>query len=70
MTVQKQYDLMAAINFMNICCKNDFVFKFMTTELFIIKDASKTDETLHDECSFKCRKYNSRCIALHLVLMA
>jgi len=28
----------------------------MTTELFINKDFSKTDETLHDECIFKCRK--------------
>ena len=28
----------------------------MTTELLINKDASKTDESLHDECIFKCRK--------------
>jgi len=28
----------------------------MTTELLINKDASKTDETLHDACIFKCRR--------------
>jgi len=28
----------------------------MTTELFINKDVSKTDETLHEECIFKYRK--------------
>jgi len=28
----------------------------MTTEFFINKDVSKTDETLHEECIFKCRK--------------
>jgi hypothetical protein len=36
--------------------KIDFFYEFMTTELFIDKDVSKTDETLHDECIFKCRK--------------
>ena len=28
----------------------------MTTELFINKDVSKIDESLHDKCVFKCRK--------------
>jgi hypothetical protein len=28
----------------------------ITTELFMNKDGSKTDETLHDQCIFKCRK--------------
>ena len=28
----------------------------MTTELFINIDVSKTDEALHDECIFRCRK--------------
>jgi hypothetical protein len=28
----------------------------MTTELFINKDISKTDETLHDEGIFKCEE--------------
>jgi hypothetical protein len=28
----------------------------MRTELLINKDVSKTDETLQDECIFKCRK--------------
>ena len=32
----------------------------MTTELLINKDVSKTDETLHDECIFICRKLNIR----------
>ena len=37
--------------------KNVFFFILTyTTELFINKDVSKTDETLHDECIFKCRK--------------
>jgi hypothetical protein len=36
--------------------KIDFFYEFITTELFIDKDVSKTDETLHDECTFKCRK--------------
>jgi hypothetical protein len=36
----------------------------MTTELFIDKDVSKTDETLHDECIFKCR----RCHTTRLIL--
>ena len=57
MTLQKQYDLMTAINFMNFVAKIDFFFyEFMTTELFINKDVSKTDETLGDECIFECRK--------------
>ena len=30
----------------------------MTTQLFINKDVSKTDETLDDECIFKCRNVN------------
>ena len=33
-----------------------FFFVTMTTELSINKDISKRDETLHDECGFKCRK--------------
>ena len=33
-----------------------FLDKFMTTEFFINKYVSKTDETLNDECIFKCRK--------------
>ena len=33
--------------------KIDFFYEFMTTELFINKYVSKTDETLHDECIFK-----------------
>jgi hypothetical protein len=37
-----------------------FFYEFMTTELLINKDVSKTDETLHDECIFKCRKWNIR----------
>jgi hypothetical protein len=44
------------VNFINICFENRFVYEFMTTELFIDKDVSKTDETLHDECIFKNRK--------------
>jgi len=28
----------------------------MTAKLFINKDVSKTDESLHGECIFKCRK--------------
>jgi hypothetical protein len=44
------------VNFINICFENRFVYEFMTTELFIDKDVSKTDETLHDECIFKSRK--------------
>ena len=44
-------------------------YEFMTTELFINKDVSKTDETLHDECIVKCRKYNIRCIVLPLFLI-
>ena len=43
------------VNLINICYKIDF-YEFMTIELFINKDVSKTDETLHDECIFKCRK--------------
>ena len=44
------------VNFINICFENRFFYEFMTTELFIDKDVSKTDETLHDECIFKSRK--------------
>jgi hypothetical protein len=31
-------------------------YEFMTTESFVNKEVSKTDETLHDEYIFKCRK--------------
>jgi hypothetical protein len=44
------------VNFINICFENRFVYEFMTTELFIDKDVSKTDETLHDECIFIMEK--------------
>jgi hypothetical protein len=44
------------VNFINICFENRFFYEFMTTELFIDKDVSKTDETLHGECIFKSRK--------------
>jgi hypothetical protein len=30
------------VNFINICYKNWFFYEFMTTELFINKDVSKT----------------------------
>ena len=43
-------------NFINICYKNVFFNEFMRIELFMNKDVSKTDETLQDECIFKCRK--------------
>ena len=33
------------VNFINICYKDWFFYEFMTTELLINKDASKTDET-------------------------
>jgi hypothetical protein len=42
--------------FIYICYKNLFSYEFMTTVLFINKDVSKRDETLYDECIFKCRK--------------
>ena len=48
------------VNFINICFENRFVYEFMTTELFIDKDVSKTDETLHDECIFFMEKIKYR----------
>jgi hypothetical protein len=33
-----------------------YFYEFMTTELFINKDVSNTDEVLHDQCIFKCKK--------------
>ena len=36
--------------------KIDFFYEFVTTELLINKDVSKTDQALNDECIFKCRK--------------
>ena len=38
----------------------------MTTELFINKDVSKRDETIHDECGIKCKiiKYQTCHVAL------
>ena len=47
----------------------DFFYEFMTTELFKDKNVSKTHESLHDECIFKSRKYNIRCIVLHPILV-
>jgi hypothetical protein len=44
------------VNLINICFENRFVYEFMTTELFIDKDVSKTDETQHDECIFLMKK--------------
>ena len=44
------------VHIINICYKNWFFYEFMTTELCINKDVSKTDETLQDECIYKCRK--------------
>ena len=32
----------------------------MTTALFINNDVSKTDETLHEECIFKCKKIKNK----------
>ena len=55
------------VNFINIIFENRFFYEFMTTELFVDKDVSKTNETLHEECILKCRKSNIRCVVLHLV---
>jgi len=33
-----------------------FIYVTLTTELFIDKDVSKTDETLQEECHLKRRK--------------
>jgi hypothetical protein len=44
------------VNFINICFEIRFVYELMTTELFIDKDVSKTDETLHDEYNFLMKK--------------
>jgi hypothetical protein len=41
------------VNFINICFEDRFFYEFMTTEFFIDKDVSKTDETLHEECILK-----------------
>jgi hypothetical protein len=43
------------VNFINIIFGNRFFYEFMTTELFVDKDVSKTNETLHEECILKCR---------------
>ena len=39
-----------------LATKIDFFYEFMTTELLINKDVSKTDQAHNDECIFKCRK--------------
>ena len=53
------------VNFINICSENWFVYVAMTTDFFINKDVSKTDETLHDECNFTENKiWDASCCIL------
>ena len=41
--------------FQDLLQKN-IIYVYLATELFIDKDVSKTDETLHEECHLKRRK--------------
>jgi hypothetical protein len=43
------------VEFYDLCRKN-IIYVTLTTELFIDKDVSKTDETFHEECHLKRRK--------------
>ena len=53
------------VNFINICSENWFVYVAMSTDFFINKDVSKTDETLHDECNFTENKiWDASCCIL------
>ena len=49
--------------------QNIIIYVTLATELFIDKDVSKTDETLHEECHLKRRKWHIRCLVWHLVLI-
>jgi hypothetical protein len=44
-----------SVEFYDLCRKN-IIYVTLTTELFIDKDVSKTDETFHEECHLKRKK--------------
>jgi hypothetical protein len=55
-SVDQEFSCIVKI-YKKIIFRQKFVFyEFMATELFMDKEISKTDETLHEECIFKCRK--------------